>query len=115
MERFIKVIILLMIATIPAAAPRDFAAVPNLCFNTGSTTFQLSPSASAPDYRVKFVGAETYPDMRVQLVDEVTNAAMRGGLGRKLICVERAVKNRNLLHRVINRLRTNSRFQQRSV
>src|SRR5437763_596584 len=48
-------------------------------------------------------------------VDEVTNAAMRGGLGRKLICVERAVKNRNLLHRVINRLRTNSRFQKRSV
>jgi hypothetical protein len=74
MERFTKVIILLMIATIPAAAPRDFAAVPNLCFNTGSTTFQLSPSQNAPDYRVKFVAAETKADMRVQLVDEVTNA-----------------------------------------
>jgi hypothetical protein len=74
MERFTKVIILLMIATIPAAAPRDFATVPNLCFNAGSTTFQFSPSPSAPDYRVKFVAAETKPDMRVQLVDEVTNA-----------------------------------------
>ena len=63
-----------MIATIPAAAPRDFATVPNLCFNAGSTTFQFSPSPSAPDYRVKFVAAETKPHMRVQLVDEVTNA-----------------------------------------
>src|ERR1051325_5625523 len=48
-------------------------------------------------------------------VDEVANAAMRRWLWRKLIRIKRAVKNRNLLHRIINRLGTNRRFQQRSV
>jgi hypothetical protein len=71
MERFTKIIILLMIATIPAAAPRDFAASPGLCFNAGSTTFQLAPVASAPDYRVRFVPQQSNPDLRVQLVDHV--------------------------------------------
>jgi hypothetical protein len=74
MERFIKVIILLMIATVPAAAPRDFVASPTLCFNAGATTFALSPTADAPDYRVKFVPAEAKPDLRIQLVDDVARA-----------------------------------------
>jgi hypothetical protein len=74
MERFIKVIILLMIATVPAAAPRDFAASPTLCFNAGATTFALSPTASTPDYRVKFIPVEAKPDLRIQLIDDVAGA-----------------------------------------
>jgi hypothetical protein len=74
MERLTKIIVLLMIATVPAAAPRDFAVAPRLCFTAGSTTFQLSSTASAPDYRVKFVASETGADMRVQIVDQVDTA-----------------------------------------
>ncbi len=74
MERFIKIIILLMVAAVPAAVPRDFAASPTLCFNSGSTTFALAPTASMPDYRVKFVAAEAKPDLRIQLVDDVAEA-----------------------------------------
>jgi hypothetical protein len=71
MERFTKIIILLMIAAVPAASPRDFASSPGLCFTAGSTTFQLSPAARAPDYRVKFAASQARADLRVQIVDRI--------------------------------------------
>jgi hypothetical protein len=73
MDRFHKILILLFVAGIPAAATAPFfpAAVP-LCFTAGSTTYQLSQTAASPDFRVKFDGAPA--DWRVALVDGVANA-----------------------------------------
>jgi hypothetical protein len=73
MDRFHKILILLFVAGIPAAATTPFfpTAVP-LCFTAGSTTYQLSQTAPSPDFRVKFDGSA--PDLRVALVDGVTAA-----------------------------------------
>ncbi|SRR5581483_11899064 len=74
MERLKKTLILLFVAGIPAAAPPFLAASPELCFTAGSTTYQLSPRAAAPDYRVRIDNAASHPDLRVRMVDRPETA-----------------------------------------
>jgi len=73
MDRFHKILILLFVAGIPAAATTPFfsTTVP-LCFTAGSTTYQLSQTAASADFRVKF--DSSMPDLRVGLVDGATTA-----------------------------------------
>ena len=73
MDRFHKILILLFVAGIPAAATTPFFPTPvPLCFTAGSTTYQLSQTVASPDFRVKFDGAPA--DWRVALVDGVASA-----------------------------------------
>jgi len=74
MDRLHKTLILLLVAGIPAAAPPFFASPPGLCFTAGSVTYQLSPSATAPDYKVKIDNAAAQPQLRIGLVDRVETA-----------------------------------------
>jgi hypothetical protein len=73
MERLPKILILLLIAGIPAAAPPLFSPSPHLCFTAGSVTFQVLPRGRS-DYRVKIVSGSANPDLRIQLVDRVDDA-----------------------------------------
>ena len=57
-----------MVATRLAAAP---PAGP--CFTSGSVTYQVTASSVA-DYRVRIDSQATQPDLRIQLVDDATNA-----------------------------------------
>jgi hypothetical protein len=69
MERVRKSLILLLMAGLPAAALPFFGTSHDLCFTAGSVTYQLSPAASAPDYRVRIDNQAPRPDLRVRLVD----------------------------------------------
>jgi hypothetical protein len=69
--------ILLLLASATSAALPLLGALSNgfpgrshdLCFTAGSVTYQLAPSAAAPDYRVRIDNAALHPDLRVRLVD----------------------------------------------
>jgi hypothetical protein len=90
MDRFQKLIILAFVAGIPAAAapyfPAGRATLPKtytaafaktaspLCFNSGSTTYELSSLVSVPDVSVKFDDQAARPDLRIGLVDGVAAA-----------------------------------------
>jgi hypothetical protein len=74
MDRLQKVLILLMVAGIPAAAPPLLRPSSDLCFTAGSATYQLLPSASAADYRVRIVSGPASADVRIALVDRVEEA-----------------------------------------
>ncbi|MEA2903755.1 MAG: hypothetical protein QOI12_1142 [Alphaproteobacteria bacterium] len=69
MDKIQKTLILLFVAAIPAAAPPFFASAPELCFTSGSLTYQLSASAAAPNYTVRIDNQAAAPDFRVQVVD----------------------------------------------
>jgi hypothetical protein len=71
MHRLHKILILVFVAGIPAAAPPFVAAPPGLCFGAGSVTYQLLPSAASADYRVKIDNAAPAPLLRIGLVDAV--------------------------------------------
>ena len=62
---------LLLVVGIPAAASPLFAPSRDLCFTDGPLTYRLSPSVSAPDYRVRIDNTAPQPDLRVRLVDSV--------------------------------------------
>jgi hypothetical protein len=75
MERVQRLLLLLLIAAVPAvAAPAFFAAAPRLCFTAGSVTYQLSPAATAPDYRVRIDNRAPHPDLRIAVVDRAEAA-----------------------------------------
>ena len=71
MERVRKSLILLLVAGLPAAAAAlpFFGTSHDLCFTAGSVTYQLSPAAAAPDYRVRIDNRAPRPDLRIRLVD----------------------------------------------
>lgn len=69
MDRIRKTLILLAIVAAPAAAQSFFVGFPGPCFSAGGSTFQISPAAAAPDYRVKIGDQSARPDLRMQLVD----------------------------------------------
>jgi hypothetical protein len=76
MERLRKLLILLLVAGTPAAAPPFFAKAPDLCFTAGATTYRISPQGAAPDYRVK-IASPADPStraLRIALVDAVDDA-----------------------------------------
>jgi hypothetical protein len=90
MDRFHRLLVLLLVACIPAAAapllpfgrapiPKPYTtafakAAPSLCFNAGATTFELSSLVSKPDFRVKFDDRAERPDLRIGLVDGAAEA-----------------------------------------
>jgi hypothetical protein len=90
MDRFHKILILLFVAGIPAAATPFLPATPTvhpkanttsfpktasaLCFTAGTVTYALSQTDAAPDYRVKFDNLAAHPDLRIALVDGVAAA-----------------------------------------
>ena len=74
MDHLQKVLILLLVAGIPAAAPPFTASAPRLCFTAGSITYQVAPGTSAADLRVKIVAPPANPDLRIQLVNDVQSA-----------------------------------------
>jgi len=71
MQRIQRTLMLLLVVGIPAAASPLFAPSRDLCFTDGPLTYRLSPSASAPDYRVQIDNTAPRPDLRVRLVDSV--------------------------------------------
>src|SRR5262249_56025959 len=71
MQRIQGSLMLLGVVAIPAAASLLFAPSRDLCFTDGPLTYRLSPSASAPDYRVRIDNTTPRPDLRVRLVESV--------------------------------------------
>src|SRR5437764_3624393 len=70
-----RLLILLMVAGIPAAAPSPpHSSSPTLCLSAGSLTYQILSNAPAADLRVKITGQTADPDLRMQLVDSVESA-----------------------------------------
>jgi len=74
MDRLHKILILLFVAGIPAAATPFFPATVPLCFTAGATTYQLSQTAASPDFRVKFSDAAGPPGLRIGLANGVAAA-----------------------------------------
>ena len=66
-------VVLLGVAGIAAAAAPFLTVSPDLCFTSGSVTYQLS-SAPFPDYRVAIDNQAPHPDLRVRLVNRVEAA-----------------------------------------
>jgi hypothetical protein len=73
MDRLHRLLILGLIAGMPAAAMPFLPAAVPLCFTAGAVTYQLSASAAAPDIRVRFDDA-TRSDLRIGLVNDVAVA-----------------------------------------
>jgi len=73
MERLPTILILLLIAGIPAAAPPLVSPSPQLCFTAGSVTFQTI-SQGRSDYRIKIVPGAADSHYRIQIVDRVDDA-----------------------------------------
>ncbi len=69
MERLRRTLVLLGAIMAPAAAYSSFDAPQPLCFADGSVTYQLSPSAARPDFRIRFDNAAPRPDLRIQTMD----------------------------------------------
>ena len=74
MDHLQKVLILLLVAGIPAAAPPLIGSPPGLCFTVGQITYQVASGLSRADLRVKIVAPRTHPDLRIQLVRDVQSA-----------------------------------------
>jgi hypothetical protein len=82
MDHLQKILILFLVAGIPAAAPPYSASSPDLCLAAGALTYRVSPGATAADLRVKIepraahpdLLPELRPDLRIQLVDSVESA-----------------------------------------
>ncbi len=69
MNSLSKVMALVSIIAVPAAAHSFFAASKGPCFTAGSATYRLAPAAASPDYRIRVDNAAKAPDLRMQLVD----------------------------------------------
>jgi hypothetical protein len=90
MHRLQKFVILAFAAAIPAAAAPFLPAsqstpaklnttafpktTASLCFTAGSVTYELSQTAAAPDFRVKFDAGASEPALRVGLADGAATA-----------------------------------------
>jgi hypothetical protein len=75
MERIHKTLMLLGIIGVPALAQTFFFPPPQgPCFTSGTATFEIAPSASAADYKVKIDNENLRPDMRIGLVDSPETA-----------------------------------------
>lgn len=74
MDHLQRVLILLMVSAMPAAAPPVSSSDSDLCLAAGSLTYRISSSASVADLRVKIDPHASNPDLRAQLVDDVASA-----------------------------------------
>ena len=71
MNRIQKTFTLLAVLAIPAGAQISAPSTEKLCFASGTATFQLAPSAAAPDYRIRIERDLTVADLRMRLVDRL--------------------------------------------
>lgn len=69
MNHLHKALAVLSAIAVPAAAHTYFAAPEGPCFASGAATYRMSPSASAPDYRIRVESHAARPDLRMQTVD----------------------------------------------
>ncbi|MBI4275045.1 MAG: hypothetical protein HY659_10140 [Rhizobiales bacterium] len=60
---------LLSVFALPAIGHSFFISPKGHCFTAGSATYQLTPTAATPDYRIRIDNAIKAPDLRMQLVD----------------------------------------------
>jgi hypothetical protein len=74
MDRVRDLVILLLVAAIPAFAPPFFTATPELCFTAGSITYRLTAASGPADYHVRIDNGTVHPDLRVGLVDDAASA-----------------------------------------
>jgi hypothetical protein len=75
MDRIRKTLILLGIIGIAAITQTFFSSASSgPCFTSGTSTFQMSSSASAPDYKIKIDSQTARPDVRMQFVDSPETA-----------------------------------------
>ena len=74
MTQLQRVLILLMVAGIPAAAPPVPGSSPTLCLAAGSFTYRVWPNAAAADLRIKIDPRAAAPDLRIELVDSIEGA-----------------------------------------
>lgn len=69
MDRIRKLLVLVAVIAVPAAAHSTFAPAPNLCIASGTATYRLAPAAASPDFRVRIERNAPHADLRIQLVD----------------------------------------------
>jgi hypothetical protein len=69
-----KLVVLLVAVGPPAVAHTYFGAAQLPCFSIGTTTYQVSSAALAPDYRVRIDGPNQRADLRVHMVDSPDGA-----------------------------------------
>jgi hypothetical protein len=74
MDHLPRLLILLMVAGAPAAAPPASLPPSDLCLDAGSLIYRISPTASPAELRVKIDPHAPHPDLQVQLVDDVAAA-----------------------------------------
>jgi hypothetical protein len=71
MDRLQKILILCLVAGIPAAAPPFLAPPPAFCFRDGSVSYHILAGGQSADYRVRIDNAGAAPHLRIGLVDAV--------------------------------------------
>jgi hypothetical protein len=74
MDRFQKILVLLLVAAIPAGAPSSFTQPVVACFTSGSVTYRITRDVAAPDYRVRIDNNAANPYLRLRLADRAENA-----------------------------------------
>jgi hypothetical protein len=74
MDRLHKIVILVLVVGIPAAAWPLLEPATPLCFSAGPIASQLSPPPAAPDFRVRFDDGALHPNLRIAFVDSIATA-----------------------------------------
>ena len=74
MDRLHKIVILALVAAIPAAAWALLEPAAPLCFNAEPIAYQTSSSVVAPDLRVRSDDDALHPDLRIAFVDSIATA-----------------------------------------
>jgi hypothetical protein len=69
MQRYQKCTLFGLVVAVPAAA-QAFLPPTHPCFTFGASTYQISASAPAPDYKVRIDNRAAHPDLRIRLVDQ---------------------------------------------
>ena len=69
MNRIQKSLLLIAGLAIPAAAHSAFTPKDIACFASGAATYQIAPTATAPDFRIRIDTGAVSPDLRMRLVD----------------------------------------------
>lgn len=67
--RMQKILVLIAVIAVPAAAHSTFVPKQSPCFASGSATYRIAHNAASPDFRIRIDGDASSPDLRMQLVD----------------------------------------------
>jgi hypothetical protein len=68
-NRLQKIVASIAIVAAPAAAYSALAPQQSACFTSGTASYRIAPSNTAPDFRIKIAGVGAHPDLRMQMVD----------------------------------------------